>query len=99
MANTKRYVLDEKGLLDSVREESVVKLLQKVIQTESTNPPGNELELAKLLADYFASAGLEPQLLEYEKKRANLITQCHGCFRPSQQPYMREGSMVEGRLT
>lgn len=78
MTNAKRYVLDEKGLLDSVREESVVKLLQKVIRIESTNPPGNELDLAKMLADYFTRAGLGPELLEYEGKRANLITRIPG---------------------
>ncbi len=68
----------EVELLGAVREESIVKLLQKVIQIESTNPPGNELDLARWLAEYFAAAGLQPEVLEYEGQRANLILRLKG---------------------
>jgi len=69
---------DEAALLAAVKEDSVVKLLQKVIQIESTNPPGNELDLALWLADQFAQAGIEAELLKYEGKRANLVARVPG---------------------
>ena len=69
---------DEAALLAAVKEDSIVKLLQKVIQIESTNPPGNELDLALWLADHFAQAGIEAELIEYEGKRANLVARVPG---------------------
>jgi len=71
-------VIDEAKLLAAVEEDSVVELLQKVIRIESTNPPGNELDLARWLADYFAEAGVEAEVLEYEGKRANLVARLQG---------------------
>ena len=71
-------MVDEAALLAAVKEDSVVKLLQKVIQIESTNPPGNELDLARWLADYFAQAGIKAELLKYEGKRANLVARLRG---------------------
>ncbi len=71
-------MVSEARLLAAVREETVVKLLQQVIQIESTNPPGNELDLARWLADYFAHAGVEAEVLQYEGKRANLVARLPG---------------------
>jgi len=71
-------MVTEEELLAAVKEDSVAKLLQKVIQIESTNPPGNELDLAHWLADYFAQAGVEVELLEYEAKHANLVVRLRG---------------------
>jgi succinyl-diaminopimelate desuccinylase len=71
-------MVDEVALLAAVKEDSVVQLLQRVIQIESTNPPGNELDLARWLADYFAQAGIQTELLTYEGKRANLVARLRG---------------------
>ena len=71
-------MVNEAELLAAVKEDSVVKLLQKVIQIESTNPPGNELDLARWLADYLAQAGVEAELLEYGEKHANLVARLRG---------------------
>lgn len=68
----------EAKLLDCVKEEEIIPLLQKVIQLESTNPPGNELDLALWLKDYFEKAGLETVLKEYEPKRTNLVVRLRG---------------------
>lgn len=70
--------LTEAELLAAVEEESVVRLLQRVIQIESTNPPGNELDLARWLGDYFAQAGVRAEVLPYEGKRANLVARLPG---------------------
>jgi succinyl-diaminopimelate desuccinylase len=69
---------DEIELLASVNEDSVVKLLQDVLQIESTNPPGNEIHLARYLADFFNDVGLNPVLLEYEDNHANLVVRIKG---------------------
>lgn len=71
-------MVNEALLLAAVREDRVVKLLQKLIQIETTNPPGNELDLASWLADYFAQAGVEADVLEYEGKHANLVLRLRG---------------------
>lgn len=71
-------MVDEAALLAEVKEDSIVKLLQKVIRIESTNPPGNELDVALWLADYFAQAGIKAEVLKYEDKRANLVTRLRG---------------------
>ena len=71
-------MVSEAKLLEAVQEDSVVDLLQKVIQIESTNPPGNEIDLARWLADYFAKAGIDAQVLEYEERRANLVARIRG---------------------
>ena len=65
-------------ILAKVDEDAIIALLQKVIQIESTNPPGNELGLANFLADYFKQAGLQPELFTYEQNRANLLTRIKG---------------------
>lgn len=78
MTPSSKTGIDETILLDQVQQESVVELLQKVIQIESTNPPGNEIELARWLAEFFREAGLEPEILEYEGNRANLIFRIKG---------------------
>jgi len=71
-------MVNEAVLLAAVKEDRVVKLLQKVIQIETTNPPGNELDLACWLADYFAQAGVEANVLEYEGRHANLVLRLRG---------------------
>jgi succinyl-diaminopimelate desuccinylase len=76
MANKKRTIPE--NLLNTVDEASVVDLLQKVIRIESTNPPGNERDLANFLANFFTKAGLEPEIFEFEGKRANLIVRIKG---------------------
>jgi succinyl-diaminopimelate desuccinylase len=76
MMKQDRSQLDD--LLSKVSEEAIVDLLQKVIRIESTNPPGNERDLANFLANFFTRAGLEPELFEFEEKRSNLIARIQG---------------------
>ena len=71
-------MFDEAKLLAAVKEDAVVKLLQQVIQIESTNPPGNEIDLARWLAGYFADAGVEAEVSQCEGKRANLVARLRG---------------------
>lgn len=48
-------------------------LLQTLIRTDTINPPGNEIEAARLLQQDLAGDGLECELLEAAPGRANLI--------------------------
>jgi len=52
--------------------------LADLIRFDTTNPPGNELECAEYLADLLAREGIEPEVLESEPGRANVISRLRG---------------------
>ncbi len=52
--------------------------LADLIRFDTTNPPGNELECAEYLADLLAKEGIEPEVLESEPGRANVISRLRG---------------------
>ncbi|MBI3071157.1 MAG: M20/M25/M40 family metallo-hydrolase [Deltaproteobacteria bacterium] len=58
--------------------DETLELLRTLIRIDTTNPPGNELPAAELLADYFRRAGLEPVLLESAPGRGNLVVRVRG---------------------
>ena len=53
-------------------------LLQKLIQFDTTNPPGNEAECIRYLADLLSTAGIETRLLEKKPGRLNLVARLKG---------------------
>ncbi|MEM3506701.1 MAG: M20/M25/M40 family metallo-hydrolase [Candidatus Bathyarchaeia archaeon] len=59
-------------------EEEVVKLLSDLIKFNTVNPPGNELEAAKFLAEKLSNEGLSPEILEADEGRGNLIARIKG---------------------
>jgi acetylornithine deacetylase/succinyl-diaminopimelate desuccinylase-like protein len=59
------------------RAESV-ELLQRLIRFDTTNPPGNELPLARYLEERFKAAGIDTQLLIPAQNRAALIARIRG---------------------
>ncbi|MEM2897293.1 MAG: M20/M25/M40 family metallo-hydrolase [Candidatus Bathyarchaeia archaeon] len=59
-------------------EEEVVELLSDLIKFNTVNPPGNELEAAKFLAEKLREEGLEPEIIETAKGRGNLIARIKG---------------------
>jgi len=65
--------MTEKDIVAKIDEESTVKLLQKLIQTVSTNPPGEEITLATWVADFLEKSGLDVELLPFDGKRANVV--------------------------
>jgi acetylornithine deacetylase/succinyl-diaminopimelate desuccinylase-like protein len=52
--------------------------LQAMIRFDTTNPPGNELPLARYLESAFREEGIETTLLEPAKNRAQLIARIRG---------------------
>jgi acetylornithine deacetylase/succinyl-diaminopimelate desuccinylase-like protein len=61
----------------SLRAE-VTDLLSRLIQVDTTNPPGNETAAAELLRDYLVASGLECELYARVPERASLVTRIKG---------------------
>ena len=61
----------------SLRAE-VTDLLSRLIQVDTTNPPGNETAAAELLRDYLAANGVESELYARTPERANLVARIKG---------------------
>ena len=53
-------------------------LLSRLIQVDTTNPPGNETAAAELLRDYLQANGLQCELYARVPERANLVTRISG---------------------
>ncbi len=64
-------------LLNEIKEE-VKDLLSNLISINTTNPPGNETEAAKYLAEDLEKDGLDCELLESSPGRGNVITRVKG---------------------
>jgi acetylornithine deacetylase/succinyl-diaminopimelate desuccinylase-like protein len=58
--------------------EHAFRLCQQLIRIDTTNPPGNELPAAELLAEELAGAGLEPTVLQSAPGRGNVIARLRG---------------------
>jgi acetylornithine deacetylase/succinyl-diaminopimelate desuccinylase-like protein len=57
---------------------SAVKLLGRLIQTKTVNPPGNEGGAQEILRERLIDAGFECELLEAEPGRPNLVARLRG---------------------
>jgi acetylornithine deacetylase/succinyl-diaminopimelate desuccinylase-like protein len=55
-----------------------VRILQRLIQVDTVNPPGNERALQEELAAMLTEAGFECELLAAEPERANLVARLRG---------------------
>jgi acetylornithine deacetylase/succinyl-diaminopimelate desuccinylase-like protein len=62
---------------ESVRAETIA-TLQTIIRFDTTNPPGNELPLAVYIEGVLAAEGIETQLLQPEKNRAQVVGRIRG---------------------
>ena len=58
--------------------EHSFRLCQQLLRIDTTNPPGNELPAAELIAEELRSAGLEPTVLESAPGRGNVIARIRG---------------------
>ena len=56
-----------------IRKERLVALLQRLVQTPSENPPGNEENVSKIIEEAFSSAGLDIRKISFEKNRPNVL--------------------------
>jgi acetylornithine deacetylase/succinyl-diaminopimelate desuccinylase-like protein len=53
-------------------------LLQRLIQFDTTNPPGNESECISFINGLLTEAGIETNILSYLPERPNIIARLHG---------------------
>ncbi len=63
---------------DAALSDHAVDLCQRLLRIDTTNPPGNELEAAELLATELSEAGLEPQVLQSAPGRGNVVVRHAG---------------------
>jgi len=67
-------MIEERIINDiNTNREQYVDFLRKIVQAESYNPPGNELNVGLLIEEYLNVFGIENQLFPFEDNRANLI--------------------------
>jgi len=59
-------------------QEESVRLLQRLIRIDTSNPPGNETACALALRDYLRGAGIDSRLLGEAAKRQNIIARLRG---------------------
>jgi acetylornithine deacetylase/succinyl-diaminopimelate desuccinylase-like protein len=60
-----------------LRDETV-SLLRELIRIDTSNPPGNETEAAKLLRDYLERSGVDCRLVAFDPMRASLVARLPG---------------------
>ena len=68
-----RYLVD----WDTVGEESIHHLVE-LVRINTSNPPGNETQVADYLKAVLASEGIDSELYALEPERANLVARING---------------------
>src|SRR5215217_965988 len=59
-------------------QDMAVELMQQYIRINTSNPPGNEIEAARFLKKIFDQHGIENEIFEYKRGRANIIARLKG---------------------
>jgi len=68
--------------IDSALEQQAVELLQQYVRQNTVNPPGNEIEGARFIAEIFDQAGVEYEIVEAAPGRANIWAKIEGGDKP-----------------
>ncbi len=55
-----------------------LELLQNIIRIDTSNPPGNEIELARYIQNYLQKFAIDSEIIESSKGRASLIARLKG---------------------
>ena len=63
-----------------IDKKRLIRLTQKVIQFDSQNPPGRELELARFIEKDMRSLRLDVKTYSFEKKRPNIVATLKGTW-------------------
>ncbi len=66
------------GLNQKQIETEVTSLLSRLIQFDTTNPPGNETQAAEFLAENLTGEGLGCEVIETAPNRGNIVTRLKG---------------------
>src|SRR4051794_32649075 len=63
---------------DASSDELPVRLTQRLVQLDSSNPPGNERACVELIAATLQEAGVVPRVLARDPERPNLVARIPG---------------------
>jgi len=66
------------SLITQESQKELVRHLRNLIRIDTTNPPGNEIEAARYIADVLLQEHIEPTILEPSPGRGNLIARLKG---------------------
>ena len=66
------------AIADNELSDHALDLCARLLRIDTTNPPGNEILAAELVAEELSVAGLVPQLLESAPGRANVVARLKG---------------------
>lgn len=59
--------------MNSTQKREINNLLQELIQINSQNPPGNEVEIVAYIKKYLEKLGIKSSIYEFSKNRPNLV--------------------------
>lgn len=65
-------------IADEKLEAHAFDILQRLLRIDTTNPPGNEIEAARLLEEELQKAGIESTILESAPGRGNIVARLRG---------------------
>src|SRR5699024_11361106 len=61
-----------------INKKRAIRFLQKLIQENTVNPPGNELSVAKIIKEHSQNNNLNAELKQVTNNRSNIIIQLPG---------------------
>lgn len=72
--------MNEESIIDAIdaNKEEIIEFCQKLIQTDSVNPPGNEKNVALVIKDFLDKNGIKCEIIDIGDNRANLIASIKG---------------------
>lgn len=69
---------EEQALLDSIDDDELTSLLQRLVRIRSENPPGREQAVGRAIAEVLEAAGCQVELQQVESGRFNVIAVLEG---------------------
>lgn len=66
------------NVANTIWDQDLIDLCQKLVRFKTVNPPGNELAAALFVEEYLQNCGLETELIMHSRKRASLIGRLKG---------------------
>lgn len=61
-----------------VNKNRLIRLTQKLIRIDSSNPPGDESKIANFIKDYLKPLGLKAKIYAFKNRRSNLVANLEG---------------------
>lgn len=61
-----------------INKKRLIRLIQKLIQINSENPPGDEAKVARFVKNYLKNLGLNSRIYEFKKRRSNVVAVLEG---------------------